>query len=99
MTDRRCDPIYGAMTNEADNPIRLKIIDEIKRIAQLQNKQLAPLSDDLPLMESGLDSLCIAVLVASLDDELELDPFSGNEDLPFPVTVGDFIELYENSAS
>ena len=44
----------------------------------MQNKTLAVLSDDLPLMESGLDSLCIAVLVASLDDELELDPFSSD---------------------
>ena len=50
-------------------------------------------------MESGLDSLCLAVLVASLDDALELDPFCRRtRSWPFPVTLGDFIHLYENAA-
>ncbi len=86
------------MLEKTDSSIRLKIIAEIERVAKLQNKKLAPLSDDLPLLDSGLDSLCIAVLVASLDDELELDPFSSDEDLPFPVTLGDFVKLYEDAA-
>jgi hypothetical protein len=54
------------------------------------------LTDSLPLLESGLDSLCVAVLVASLDDALGMDPFSGDDDLVFPVTLGDFVRLYEN---
>lgn len=83
------------MLNNTDSEIRQKIFGEITRIAKLQDKTLAPLRDDLPLMKSGLDSLCIAILVASLDDELELDPFSGEKDLPFPVTLGDFVKLYE----
>jgi acyl carrier protein len=86
------------MLETTDSAIRLTIINEILRIAEQQNKRLAPLSDDLPLMESGLDSLCIAVLVASLDDELQLDPFAADDDMQFPVTVGDFIKLYENAA-
>ena len=57
--------------------IREIILDQIKLVAQQQSKTLEPLNDDLPLLESGLDSLCIAVLVANLDDQLELDPFSG----------------------
>jgi hypothetical protein len=60
---------------------------------------LEPLSDGLPLLESGLDSLCIAVLVANLDDQLELDPFSVEGDVVFPVTLGDFIKLYEHAAA
>lgn len=78
--------------------IRDVIMEQIVAIAARQSKQLASLSDDLPLMESGLDSLCLAVLVASLDDELGLDPFSADGDVEFPVTIGDFIELYENAA-
>ena len=46
------------------------IIKKIRDVARQQSIGLAPLSDDLPLMESGLDSLCIAVIVAGLDDEL-----------------------------
>jgi acyl carrier protein len=68
-------------------------------VAQDQNKVLAPLSDDLGLLETGLDSLCFAIIVARLEDMLNLDPFSGDDEIDFPVTVGDFIRLYENAAS
>jgi aryl carrier-like protein len=33
------------------------IIENINRVAKEQNRTLAPLSDNLPLQESGLDSL------------------------------------------
>jgi acyl carrier protein len=56
------------------------------------------LTDDLPLLDSGLDSLCMAVLVASLEDTLDLDPFADENIDGFPVTLGDFIKLYENAA-
>ncbi len=79
--------------------IRATILDEIVRIAKQQHKTLAPLTDQLPLVNSGLDSLCIAVLVASLDDKLGLDPFDTDGDVSFPVTVGDFVLLYENAAA
>jgi len=77
--------------------VRSFILSEITRIAEQQNKRLAPLSDDLPLLSSGLDSLCIAVLVASLDDNLGIDPFARDGEIAFPVTIGDFISLYENA--
>ena len=79
--------------------IRLTILSEIEKIATAQERPLATLNDDLPLAESGFDSLCFALLVAKLDDELGLDPFSADEDIAFPVTVGDFIRLYENAAA
>ena len=79
--------------------IRSTILSQIAEIAEQQKKRLAPLTDGLPLLESGLDSLCIAILVASLDDRLDFDPFS-REDMPkLPVTLGDFIALYEHAAA
>jgi len=86
------------MLDKAEDAIRPTILAEIHRIAASNNKKLAVLTDDLPLLESGLDSLCIAILVASLDDALDLDPFANDETLAFPVTLGDFIQLYENAA-
>jgi acyl carrier protein len=77
--------------------VRAVILDEIVRIGEQQKRTLAPLTDGLLLLNSGLDSLCIAVLVASLDDTLGIDPFDGDGDIPFPVTLGDFIALYENA--
>lgn len=79
-------------------PVRDTILAQIAEVAKQQRKRLAPLTDDLPLLESGLDSLCIAILVAALDDRLDLDPFSGNDDVAFPVTLGAFIRLYEDLA-
>jgi acyl carrier protein len=78
--------------------IRTVIFDQVSEIAAQQRKKLAPLSDDLPLMESGLDSLCIAVLVATLDDLLGIDPFT-EDSADFPITLGDFIRLYENAST
>jgi hypothetical protein len=79
--------------------VRSEIIASFEQVAREQGKQLAPLSDELGLLESGLDSLCLAVVVARLDDSLGLDPFSAEEEVEFPVTVGDFIKLYENAAA
>jgi acyl carrier protein len=78
--------------------IRSTILGQIVEIAQQQKRRLTPLTDNLPLLESGLDSLCIAVLVASLDERLDLDPFSSDSNFDLPVTVGDLIALYENAA-
>ena len=67
-------------------------------MAKEQNKKLAKLNDDMPLMDSGLDSLCFAIVVARLEDALGYDPFSLSEDAQFPVTLGDFVKFYENAA-
>ena len=78
--------------------VRASVLAQFERVAQEQQKTLAPLTDDLVLLESGLDSLCLAIIVAQLEDALGVDPFSAAEDAEFPVTLGDFIELYEHAA-
>ena len=78
--------------------VKLTIMSEMQEIAKEQEKQLAPLSDDLVLLESGFDSLCFAVLVARLEDKLGLDPFTRSDDTTFPLTLGDLVRVYENAA-
>ena len=78
--------------------IRTMILDQMANIAQQQHKTLKPLTDDLALLDSGLDSLCLAVLVATLDDELGIDPFGSGDDVAVPATIGDFVRLYEATA-
>jgi acyl carrier protein len=78
--------------------VRSQITTVFKEVAKAQRKKLAALSDDLPLLESGLDSLCLAIIVARLEDALDVDPFNTDEAIDFPVTFGDFIRLYENAA-
>jgi acyl carrier protein len=74
---------------------RSVVLSQLTLVAQEHKQSLPPLSDDLPLLESGLDSLGFAVLVARLEDKLGVDPFSSEETMEFPVTLGDFIEAYE----
>jgi acyl carrier protein len=73
-------------------------MDRMKQIAREHGKTLAPLRDDLVLLDSGLDSLGFAVLVARLEDTLGVDPFTTAEDAMFPLTFGDFVKVYENAA-
>jgi hypothetical protein len=35
-------------------------------------------------------------LVARLEDRLGIDPFSASEEAVFPVTLGDFVKVYEH---
>lgn len=53
------------------------------------------ISDDQVLLESGLDSLGFAILVALLEEELDLDPFQEMEDAVYPTTFGEFAAIYE----
>ncbi len=78
--------------------VRSTVIGQFKQVAKEQSKRLAPLTDDLPLLDSGLDSLCFAIIVARLEDKLGIDPLSASEDAVFPVTLGDFVTFYENAA-
>ena len=78
--------------------IRLTVTSLFEQVAREQAKKLAPLSDDLPLLDCGLDSLCFAIIVARLEANLGLDPFTSSEEVNFPVTLGDFIKLYEDAA-
>jgi acyl carrier protein len=78
--------------------LKLTIMNEMAQIAREHGRSLAPLRDDLVLIDSGLDSLGFAVLVARLEDRLGIDPFSATEETLFPVTFGDFVKVYENAA-
>jgi hypothetical protein len=66
--------------------LRSTISGQMKAVASDQDKQLAPLSDDLVLLESGLDSLGFGILVARLEDVLGFDPFTISSDAYYPVT-------------
>jgi hypothetical protein len=79
--------------------VRSTVLSQFEQVAQEQKVTLPPLSDELVLLDSGLDSLGFAILVARLEDTLGYDPFSSSEDVFFPVTLGDFIRVYENAAS
>lgn len=77
---------------------KMTIAQLMEQVAKDHRKHLAPLNDNLVLVDCGLDSLCFAILVAKLEDHLGVDPFTASEDVHFPVTFGDFVRLYDNAA-
>jgi acyl carrier protein len=78
--------------------VRSTITSQFQQVAREQDRTLAPLTDDLKLVQSGLDSLSFAIIVARLEDSLGIDPFNAADAIEFPVTFGDFVRLYENFA-
>jgi hypothetical protein len=85
------------MREIAKMSVRSTVTLQFEQVAVEQKRKLATLSDDLPLLESGLDSLSFAIVVARLEDTLGVDPFSDAEAVAFPVTLGDFVKLYEKA--
>jgi acyl carrier protein len=73
--------------------VRSRIFLAMQQIAEEQKITLPPLEDDLTLHETGFDSLAFAILVARLEDDLGIDPFTLAAS--FPLTVGDFVGAYE----
>lgn len=52
------------------------------------------LTDEVVLLESGLDSLGFAILVATLEEKLEFDPFTMMDEPFYPSTFGEFVSIY-----
>ena len=75
--------------------VRDEVIANFAQVAQDHGRQLATLTDDLPLIDTGLDSLGFAIAVNQLEAALGVDPFTADEFANFPLTFGGFVSCYE----
>lgn len=66
--------------------------------AEQEHGPAPALTDDTVLLETGLDSLGFAILVARLDEDLGFDPFSASDEAYYPQTFGEFVAFYEKHA-
>ena len=88
--------------------VRATVIEQFIQVAKEQHKAAPVLSrlavsnpaqsEGVVLLDSGLDSLCFAIIVARLEDTLGVDPFNTADELVFPRTLEDFIRMYEDAA-
>ena len=53
------------------------------------------LGPETVLLESGLDSLGFAILVARLEETLGCDPFAQAQQAFYPRTYREFVEIYQ----
>jgi acyl carrier protein len=79
-------------------PVREEIMSTFRQVAKEQGRRLAPLTDELKLTECGLDSLGFVLVVGLLEKAFNVDPFDSAEEIDFPITLRDFIVLYERHA-
>ncbi|MGY1845547.1 acyl carrier protein [Modestobacter sp. SYSU DS0875] len=84
------------MTDPAS--LRQTVISEITDLLQEEEKEVPTFTDDLVLLESGLDSLGFAVLVTRLEENLGYDPFTEMDEPVYPSTLGDFVAIYAEHA-
>ena len=79
--------------------IRETINETFSRVftEQIEGTSLPLLSNDLVLLESGLDSMGFAILVVELEEALGFDPFSISEEAFYPSTLGEFVSFYEKN--
>ncbi|MFN4043802.1 acyl carrier protein [Limnobacter sp.] len=76
-----------------------KILSLMKEIASESDIQLnADISSATVLLESGLDSLGFAILIARLEEELGYDPFTIMAEPVYPQTFGELVAIYERFA-
>lgn len=78
---------------------RSVVISQIEQIGKEAEKDLPPLTDDLVLMDPGLDSLAIAIAATRLENALGLDPFKQSSNISYPVTLRAFISSMRMPAS
>ena len=79
--------------------LREKIISAITETAEVRDTEIkGQLQDDTVLLESGLDSLGFAILVATLEEDLGYDPFVLMDEPVYPRTLGEFVSIYERFA-
>ena len=77
-----------------------EILSAMKIVAMnTSSKLIQDISSDTILLESGLDSLGFAILVAQLEESLGYDPFSMMDEPVYPRTFGELVEIYERFSS
>lgn len=62
-----------------------------------KEKTYTDIRDDQVLLETELDSLGFAILVALLEEELDIDPFQIMDEPVYPRTFGEFVAIYERA--
>ena len=68
-------------------------------LESMQLRLTGPLDAHAVLLQTGMDSLGFAVLVARLEEELGYDPFVLMDEPVYPRTYGEFVAIYERFES
>lgn len=91
LREQRRSPYGAGVMN-----VRTKIEALIRQVAAEGEKELVEgFGDQTVLLQSGLDSLDFAIVVARLEEQLGADPFAAMDEPVYPRTLRDFVQIYE----
>ena len=75
-----------------------QIKDAMAQVALIADCTLQnDINSDTVLLQSGLDSLGFAMLVAQLEEDLGIDPFSQLQLAIYPRTFAEFVSIYQQA--
>ena len=78
--------------------IRNIVLTTLSELMLEETGEVTSIDEDLILLESGLDSLGLAVLITRLESILGFDPFSISEAPYYPRSLKEFIAFYEKTS-
>jgi hypothetical protein len=82
---------YSAITSLSLEAIR----SVLAKTAAEHGRTLPPLLEEVALAHYGLDDM--AVVVATLEDSLGVNPFGSSERPGFSITLAEFVRLYDRA--
>jgi acyl carrier protein len=86
------------MPNSRQETAIRELLTEAIRNAK-SDSEVPIINDDTLLLQTGIDSLGFAVLVARLEISLGYDPFSMSTEAYYPRTFREFVSFYERYAA
>ena len=81
-----------SVTKESISTVTIESMNEIA--TSMGTPLKSEIDSSTVLLESGLDSLGFAMLVASLEEKLGYDPFVISEAANYPSTLQQFVDFY-----
>jgi len=76
----------------------VEILNSMKEVASSRGAELVePLQPETVLLDTGLDSLSLAILIASLERKLGYDPFVLSEQPFYPKTIMQLCDYYHDN--
>lgn len=78
--------------------IKTTVLDTLSELLYEETGERHVLDAQMVLLESGLDSLGLAVLIVRLEGLLGFDPFTISDSPYYPKTLGELIVFYEETS-
>jgi len=69
----------------------------MEEVAAQTGAELADMSPNTALHESGLDALGLAMVIAKLDEKLGCSPFRDGSAEGLPCTLAELVQLYQHA--